>query len=157
MYLLNAGVCCTVDATPWKYKAKSTQLKLPPQFPFLWVFFCWSKTPWDSILTNNNNGSVVCPLPPPLHHVHQLHQSVGWRWNLGGFGWGAVVNIYQHAMFVLSMLVIIWCWWSFWWTPCSPVASTSAGRAGKSWRELSPQPSAPSETRSSCWSWRSTI
>ena len=33
--------------------------------------------PPDAVLADHHHGAVVCPLPPPLHHVHQLHQGVG--------------------------------------------------------------------------------
>ena len=29
------------------------------------------------VLADHNHRAIVCPLPPPLHHVHQLHQGVG--------------------------------------------------------------------------------
>jgi len=33
--------------------------------------------PRYSVLAYNNYRTIVCPLPPPLHHVHQLHQGIG--------------------------------------------------------------------------------
>ena len=33
--------------------------------------------PPDPVLADHNHWAVVRPLPPPLHHVHQLHQGVG--------------------------------------------------------------------------------
>jgi len=46
--LFNACICCTID----------------------------SRSSY-SILTDNNNWTIVRPLSPPFHHVHQLNQGVG--------------------------------------------------------------------------------
>ncbi len=39
-------------------------------------------SPGDTVLTDNDDRSVVCALAPPLHHVHQLHQGVRRRGHL---------------------------------------------------------------------------
>ena len=31
----------------------------------------------DAVLADHDHRAVVCPLPPPLNHVHQLHQRIG--------------------------------------------------------------------------------
>ena len=33
--------------------------------------------PSNPVLTDDHDGAIVGPLPPPLHHVHQLDQGVG--------------------------------------------------------------------------------
>ena len=38
------------------------------------------------VLADDNHRAVVGPLPPPLHHVHQLHQSVGGGGHLVALG-----------------------------------------------------------------------
>ena len=36
----------------------------------------------STVRRNHSDRPVIRPLSPPLHHIHQLHQAVGRRWNL---------------------------------------------------------------------------
>ena len=51
---------------------------------YLWWFIIISmySPPPDPVLADHDDRAVVRPLPPPLHHVHQLHQRVGWGGHL---------------------------------------------------------------------------
>ena len=42
--------------------------------------------PSNPVLTDDHDWSVVCPLPPPLDHVHQLDQGVGGGGHLVALG-----------------------------------------------------------------------
>ena len=72
-------------------------------------------SPSNTILTDHHHWTIVRPLSPPLHHVHQLHQRVGGGGHLAhhvitfDFSFliqsGTIINVPSYLDLTVSHLV----------------------------------------------------